>query len=80
VGLTPIYAPSGLREQVAHQWYLDGRLVISPPLHEMTGGRKEGFRLWTSQTFNLSSVRTIRLDVVTEGGQLVGRASLSVSH
>jgi hypothetical protein len=80
VGLTPIYAPSGLREQVAHQWYLDGRLVSSSPLHEMTGGRKEGFRLWTGQSFNLSSARTIRLDVVTEGGQLIGRASLPVSR
>jgi hypothetical protein len=80
VGLTSIYAPLGLREQVAHQWYLDGKLVITSPFYQMTGGRKEGFRLWTGQSFNLSSARTIRLDVVTEGGQLIGRASLSVSH
>ncbi|MSO24320.1 MAG: DUF2914 domain-containing protein [Acidobacteria bacterium] len=80
VGLTSIYAPLGLKEQVAHQWYLDGRLVTSSPFYQVTGGRKEGFRLWTGQVFNLSSARTIRLDVVTEGGQLIGCASLPVSR
>jgi hypothetical protein len=80
VGLTSIYAPLGLKEQVSHQWYLDGRLATSSPFHQMTGGRKEGFRLWTGQTFNLSSVNAVRLDVVTEGGQLIGRASLPVSR
>jgi len=80
VGLTSIDAPLGLREQVAHQWYLDGRLAVNSPFYQMTGGRKEGFRLWTGQSFNLSSVRTIHLDVVTEGGQLIGRASLPVSR
>jgi Family of unknown function (DUF5924) len=80
VGLTSIDAPLGLREQVSHQWYLDGRLVTSSPFYQMTGGRKEGFRLWTGQTFNLSSVHVVRLDVVTEGGQLIGRASLPVSR
>jgi len=76
VGLTSIDAPLGLREQVSHQWYLDGRLVNSSPFYQVTGGRKEGFRLWTGHTFNLSSVHLVRLDVVTEGGQLIGRASL----
>jgi len=80
VGLTSIYAPLGLKEQVSHQWYLDDRLVTSSPFYQVTGGRKEGFRLWTGQVFNLSSARTIRVDVVTEGGQLIGRASLPVSH
>lgn len=80
VGLTSIYAPLGLREQVSHEWYLDGSLVTSSPFYEVTGGRKEGFRLWTGQSFNLTSARAIRLDVVTEGGQLIGRASLPASR
>lgn len=80
VGLTSIYAPLGLREQVSHEWYQDGSLVASSPFHEVTGGRKEGFRLWTGQSFNLTSARAIRVDVVTEGGQLIGRASLPVSR
>jgi hypothetical protein len=78
VGLTSIYAPLGLREQVSHQWYLDGRLALGSPFYQVTGGRKEGFRLWTGQVFDLTSHRAIRLDVVTEGGQLIGRASLPV--
>ena len=74
VGLTSIYAPLGLREQVSHQWYLDGGLAFGSPFYQVTGGRKEGFRLWTGQVFDLTSHRAIRLDVVTEGGQLIGRA------
>ena len=80
VGLTSIYAPLGLSEQVSHQWYVDRRLVSSSPFHQVTGGRNEGFRLWTGQVFDLSAARAIRLDVVTEGGQLIGRASLPVSR
>ncbi|MCI0623062.1 MAG: DUF5924 family protein [Acidobacteria bacterium] len=80
VGLTPIHAPLGLREQVSHQWYLDGIMVSGSPFYQVTGGRREGFRLWTSQVFNLSSSSVIRLDVVTEGGQLIGRAWLPVSR
>ena len=80
MGLTSIYAPLGLREQVSHEWYLDGRPVTSSPFYQVTGGRKEGFRLWTGQVFDLSSAQGIRLDVVTEGGQLIGRASLPVSR
>ena len=79
VGLTSIYAPLGLRRRSvasmvsrrqASSWFS----VLS------AGGRKEGFRLWTGQVFDLTSHRAIRLDVVTEGGQLIGRSSLPVSR
>jgi Family of unknown function (DUF5924)/Protein of unknown function (DUF2914) len=80
VVLTSIYAPLGLREQVSHQWYVDDQLVTSSPFYRVTGGRRDGFRLWTGQVFNLSSAGAIRLDVVTEGGQLIGRGSLPVSR
>lgn len=80
VGLTAIDAPLGLREQVSHRWYVDGKNTRSSPFYEVTGGRKQGFRLWTGVRADLSSVRTVRLDVVTEGEQLIGRALLPVSR
>ena len=63
-----------------------GEALVAPCLYALLfgidvmwlGHRNEGFRLWTGQSFNLPSARAIRLDVVTEGGQLIGRASLPV--
>jgi len=41
------------------------------------GGREEGFRLWTSFSFKSIAPGTkLRLDLETEGGQLIGRAEL----
>jgi hypothetical protein len=43
----------------------------------MIGGRAQGFRLWTAYTFDAIAAGTeLRLDLVTEGGQLIGRAGL----
>jgi hypothetical protein len=43
----------------------------------MTGGREEGFRLWTACVFDgFSPGAELRLDLETEGGQLIGRAGL----
>lgn len=48
--LTAIKAPLGLRERVRHCWYLGNRLLYSSPYYSITGGRKEGYRLWTEIT------------------------------
>jgi hypothetical protein len=76
-GLTAIKAPLGLREKVQHRWYMNGKLIFASPFYSMTGGREEGFRHWTSYTFENIPARTeLRLDLMTEGGQLIGRARL----
>jgi hypothetical protein len=76
-GLTAIKAPLGLKERVQHRWHMNGRLVFASPFYDMTGGRQEGFRLWTSYTFErITPGATLRLDLVTEGGQLIARAGL----
>jgi hypothetical protein len=79
-GLTAIKAPLGLEERMQHRWYKNDKLVWASPFYTVTGGRDEGFRLWTSCTFDgIRPGAEIRLDLETEGGQLIGRASLKAS-
>ena len=76
-GLTAIKAPLGLKEKVQHRWYKNGKLICASPFYNMMGGREEGFRLWTVCTLNrISPGSEARLDLETEGGQLIGRARL----
>jgi hypothetical protein len=76
--LTAIKAPLGLRERVRHRWYKNGLLVWASPLIEVIGGREQGFRLRTTYIFeNIEAAAQLRLDVETEGGQLIGRAHLA---
>ena len=73
-------APLGLRDRVAHRWYLDGRLVAESPSYALTGGRADGFRLWTSTMIRSARPGSrVRVDVVTETGQLVGRTEIRVT-
>jgi hypothetical protein len=76
-GVTAIKAPLGLREKLQHRWYENGNPVCTSPFYNVVGGREEGFRLWTGCAFsNIPSNAELRLDIETEGGQLVGRAKL----
>ncbi|HXV47459.1 MAG TPA: DUF5924 family protein [Candidatus Binatia bacterium] len=76
-GLTAIKAPLGLSERVQHRWYKNGKLFWASPYYEVTGGRDQGFRLWTRVTMDsIEPGMTVRIDVETEGGQLIGRAGI----
>jgi hypothetical protein len=76
-GVTAIKAPLGLKERVQHRWHMNGKLIFASPFYNMTGGREEGFRLWTSYTFErIPPGAELWLDLATEGGQLIGRAGL----
>jgi hypothetical protein len=56
---------------------LNGRIVCASPFYDIVGGREEGFRLWTSCVFpSIPRSGTVRVDLETEGGQLIGRALL----
>jgi len=75
--LTPIKAPLGLKETVQQRWYKNGNLVWASPFIQVTGGREQGFRLWTNYLFDVIEPNAVvRVDAVTEGGQLIGRATL----
>ena len=75
-GLTAIKAPLGLLERVRHAWYLDGKLLYASPYYPVTGGREEGYRIWTQITWkdNFQGA-TLVLEGETRGGQLIGRAT-----
>ena len=76
--VTALRAPLGLRDRVELRWYRDSALVWVSPVHTVSGGRREGFRLWSSLDLaRTRGARAVRLDVVTESGQLVGRAGIS---
>jgi hypothetical protein len=76
--VTSIYAPLGLSDRIGHRWYLDGRLVYTSPFYRVEGGRKEGFRLWTSASAkDVQHGDRLRVEVWTEAGQLVGRAQIA---
>jgi len=75
--LTAIRAPLGLKDKVRHRWYRQTRLLWASPFYEVVGGREEGFRLWTRYNFaTIEAGATVRVDVETEGGQLIGRAGI----
>ncbi len=75
--VTRLQAPLGLKDRVELSWYRDGRLVWTSPVHAVVGGRQEGFRLWSSVPVTAGAgPTTLRVDVATAGGQLVGRAVL----
>ena len=76
-GMTAIKAPLGLLERIRHHWYENRKTVCASSFHDVVGGRAAGFRLWTSCTFSALAPNTgVRLDLETEGGQLIGRAVL----
>jgi len=78
--LTPIRAPFGLTEYVRHRWYLDGKLFFTSAPHEFRGGRSTGFRFWTAIKLKPGMApKSIRVDVETATGQLIGRVYLRSS-
>lgn len=76
--VTAIYAPRGLHDRVRHVWYDGGRALSLSKWYEVDGGRAEGYRLWTSLSLSPALAgHPLRVDVETEGGQLIGRAHLA---
>ncbi len=76
--LTAIEAPMGLEDRVAHRWYENDALIYTSPFHRLVGGRKEGFRLWTSYPLARVPAGRLRIDIETEAGQLIGRCEIPV--
>ena len=75
--VTAVRAPLGLKDRVELRWYRGGQLLRSSSAYSVSGGRREGFRLWSAIAVGGEpSADPIRLDVVTEAGQIIGRAVL----
>ena len=78
--VTAVRAPLGLEDRIRHRWWLDGRPLHASPFYRVTGGRPRGYRLWTSLVLRGLPLRgRVRVDVETEGGQLVGRATVPIA-
>jgi hypothetical protein len=76
---TAIRAPRGLREHVHHRWLLDGVEVDRIPL-ELVGGRAGGYRAWSHKRgFPADPRGEWKVQVVTEGGQLIGELRFRVT-
>ncbi len=78
--LSAVQAPMGLKDRVAHRWYANDRLIYSSPWHVLVGGRREGFRLWTSCQLTRVPAGRLRVEVETEAGQLIGRWEVPVAQ
>jgi hypothetical protein len=76
---TPVHAPSGLMQPIAHAWSRNGGPLGRIPLSPVLGGRAEGFRTW-SRRRDLAAPLEGRytVDVVTASGQLIGRLRFTV--
>jgi preprotein translocase subunit Sec61beta len=80
-GLTAIKAPLGLKDRVRHRWFVNDRLIWQSPFYMIVGGREAGFRYWTRCYFaTIPGGADLRLDVETEGGQLIGRAHIPAAN
>jgi len=76
---TAVHAPLGLRDRVELRWYRDGRLLWASSPHDIVGGRREGFRLWSSILLPpRGTPGALRVEVVTAAGQLIGRGSITI--
>ncbi len=75
---TAIRAPRGLRERIFHRWLHEGVEVDRIPL-EIVGGRENGYRAWSHKRgFPADARGDWQVDVITEGGQLIGRVEFQV--
>jgi len=74
---TPVFAPSGMTDTLVHDWSGNGQNVASVRLG-LQGGRKEGFRTWSSSRRAAARPGEVQVDVSTSGGQLVGRLTIPV--
>lgn len=75
---TAIHAPRGLREEVYHVWRHEGREVDRIAL-SIAGGRASGYRAWSyKRGFPAQPAGRWQVDIVTAGGQLIGRVAFEV--
>ena len=76
---TAIKAPRGLREQVYHRWLHRGHEVTRVAL-SIVGGGADGYRAWSHKTgFPTDPLGSWVVQVITEGGQLIGEARFEVA-
>ena len=71
-----IAAPTGYSQPVVFEWYRDGELAGRPFKTTIRGGRQSGFRTWAY--YPSPPAGSWRVDLYTDGGQLLARKSFDV--
>jgi hypothetical protein len=78
IAYTAIYAPAGLRQPVEHVWRQNGEIINVIRL-SVEGGRQQGYRTFSRKaSFPPESAGRWTVDVMTAGGQLIGRIRFRV--
>jgi hypothetical protein len=70
--------PDRYSQPITFQWYRDGEKVARPIHTSVTGGRKAGFRTWT--TITAPAPGSWHVDLLTDSNQLIGRSSFKVTE
>lgn len=68
--------PDVYRQEIRFVWSHDGHAVGRPFVSALAGGRKRGFRTWTS--LNAPARGRWSVDLLTDAGQLIGRAAFAI--
>jgi len=77
---TAVYAPGGLRQDIAHVWRRDGVVLARIRLSPVRGGRAEGFRTWSRRTdWRPPVAGRYTVDIVTSSDQLIGRLRFAIA-
>jgi len=71
---TSVFAPRGLRDDISHVWYRNGKKLFSVTLKDIRGGRRQGFRTW-SRHLALEGAGIYTVEVWNGGGQFLGKGS-----
>ncbi len=75
---TAVRAPRGLREKIWHQWIHEGQSYDKLPV-DISGGREQGYRLWTyKETFPSEARGRWEVRVLTSSGQMIGKLRFTV--
>jgi len=74
-----IFAPRGLKDDLAHVWRLDGRELNHVSL-AVRGGRKLGFRTWSYLPLPAGARGTYQCQVSTEFGQTLGVSTVRIGR
>jgi len=79
VAFTPVFAPSGFTDTLYHLWSRDGRELSRIRL-DLHGGRKAGFRTWSTSKLATAQSGEVQVDVVNSADQTVGRMTIEVGR
>jgi len=71
-----VHLPPRYRQGIRFEWYRDGRAAGHVVAREVVGGREQVFR--TSSFTSTPQPGSWRVDLVTDAGQLIGRARFTV--